>query len=47
MNRNVLYAIIGALAVGAMVLAYQLYDRRHKTSIEITIDKGGVTIEKN
>lgn len=46
MNRNILFAIIGVLAVGAAILGYQLYDRRNNTSIEISIDKGGISIEK-
>lgn len=47
MNRNVLYAIIGALAVAAGVLAYQFYQERQKTQgISISIEKGGVSIEK-
>lgn len=47
MNRNVLYLIIGALAVIAGVLAYQAYqDRQKTTGIEITVGKGSISIEK-
>jgi hypothetical protein len=47
MNRNVLYLIIGVLAVVAVVLAYQSYQARQKTTgIEITIGKGSISIEK-
>jgi hypothetical protein len=47
MNRNVLYLIIGALAVIAVVLAYQSYqDRQKTTGIEITVGKGSISIEK-
>lgn len=47
MNRNVLYLVIGALAVVAVVFGYQLYQGRQKThGIEINVDKSGVSIEK-
>ena len=46
-NRRVLYLIIGALAVATMVLSYQLYQERQKTtSIEINVGKSGISIEK-
>jgi hypothetical protein len=47
MNRNLLYAIIGALAVVTALLGYQFYRERQKThGVEITIEKGGISIEK-
>jgi hypothetical protein len=47
MNRNVLYLIIGALAVAAAVLGYRLYQERHKTAgIEINIGERGISVEK-
>jgi predicted negative regulator of RcsB-dependent stress response len=47
-NRNVLYLIIGVLAVAAAVIGYQLYQERQQTTgIEINIGKGGISIEKN
>ncbi|MBZ0218213.1 MAG: hypothetical protein K8F25_16780 [Fimbriimonadaceae bacterium] len=47
MNRNILYLIIGALAVIAVIVGYQLYQERQKTtSIEINVGKGGISIEK-
>lgn len=47
MNRNMLYMIIGVLAVGAGIFAYQLYQERQKTSgIEINVGKGGISVEK-
>ena len=47
MNRNTLYAVIAVLAVGAVVLGYQLYQERQKTSgVEISVGKSGLTIEK-
>jgi len=46
MNRNVLYFVIGALAVGAGVSGYLLYQERQKTSgIELNLDNNGVSIE--
>ena len=47
MNCNVLYAVIGVLAVAAAVFGYQLYQERQKTSgIEINVGKSGISIEK-
>ncbi len=47
MNRNVLYLVIGALAVAAAVFGYQLYQERQKTSgIEINVGKSGISVEK-
>jgi len=46
MTRNVLFLIIGALAVGTAVLGYQFYQERQKTGIEISVGKGGISIEK-
>jgi hypothetical protein len=46
MNRNILYLVIGALAVAAVVFGYQLYQERQKTSgIEINVGKSGISIE--
>ncbi|MGZ5864560.1 MAG: hypothetical protein ACXWKC_04200 [Xanthobacteraceae bacterium] len=47
MSRNVLYAIIAVLGVGAAIIGYQLYQERQKTtSIEINVGKSGISIEK-
>jgi predicted negative regulator of RcsB-dependent stress response len=47
MNRNVLYLIIGALAVATVVFGYQFYQERQKTTgIEIDVGKNGISIEK-
>ena len=47
MNRNVLYLVIGALAVATAVLGYHFYQERQKTTgIEINVGKSGVSIEK-
>jgi hypothetical protein len=47
MNRNILYLVIGALAVVAAVLGYQVYQARQKaTGVEISIGERGISIEK-
>ncbi len=46
MSRNILYLVIGALAVAAAVFGYQLYQERQKTGVEISVGKSGVSIEK-
>jgi hypothetical protein len=47
MNRNVVYLVIGALAVVSAVLGYQLYQERQKsTGVEISIGDRGISIEK-
>ena len=46
MNRNILYLVIGALAAVAVVLGYQFYQERQKTTgIDINVGKGGISIE--
>lgn len=47
MNRKVLYAVIGVLAVGTAALGYYLYQERQRSpGIEINIDKSGISIDK-
>ncbi len=47
MNCNILYLAIGMLAVAAVVVGYQLYQERQKTTgIEINLGKSGISIEK-
>ena len=47
MNRNSLYLIIGALVLVTVVIGYQLYRERQKTTgIEINVGKSGISIEK-
>lgn len=47
MNRNLLYIAVAALVVIAAVVSYQLYQERQKTTgIEISVGKGGISIEK-
>ena len=46
MNRNIIYLVIGVLAVGAVVMGYQFYQERQKaTGIQIDVGKGGISIE--
>ena len=47
MNRNLLYLVIGVLAIVTAVIGYQLYQERQKTTgIEINVGKSGISIEK-
>ena len=47
MNRNVLYLVIGVLAIITAVIGYQLYQERQKTTgVEINVGKSGISIEK-
>ena len=47
MSRNVLHLLVGALAVVAMILGYQVYRERQKaTGVEINIGEHGISIEK-
>lgn len=46
MNRNVLYLVIGLLAVGIVVVGY-LYYQQNRTGIDIEISDHGVTIQGN
>jgi hypothetical protein len=46
-SRNVLFLIIGALAVIAAVLGYNLYqERQHPDGVQINIGSDGLKIEK-
>jgi predicted negative regulator of RcsB-dependent stress response len=46
MNRNVLYLVIGALVVVAVVVGYLLYQERQNTGgIDINVGNGGVSIQ--
>ncbi|MEX1203746.1 MAG: hypothetical protein WEB85_00720 [Dongiaceae bacterium] len=46
MNRNVLYLIIGALAVVVVVVSYQFYQaRQNTTGVDISVGKSGISIE--
>ncbi len=46
MSRNVLYLVVGALAVASGVLGYWYYqDQQQPNGVEINIGEGGVSIE--
>ena len=46
-NMNVLYAVIGLLAIGVAVLGYQLYQaKKEPQGVQINIGPGGLSIEK-
>lgn len=46
MNRNILYAIVGALVVVVAVLGYNLYQERKKPDgLSINVGPNGLKIE--
>ena len=46
MNRNVLWLVIGGLVVATVVVGYQLYQERQKTTgIDISVGQGSISIE--
>lgn len=46
-NRNLIYLVVGALAVAVVVLSYNLYQaRKQPEGVQINIGPGGVSIEK-
>jgi hypothetical protein len=45
-NRNVLYSLVGVLAIAVGVLGYSLYQERNKPDgVSINIGPGGLKIE--
>ena len=45
-NRNILFLLVGALAVGCVVLGVMFYQERQKSGVNISIGgKDGVKIE--
>jgi len=45
-RNNVLYLVIGALAVAVAVLTYQLYEDRHQPQgVHIDVGPGGLSIQ--
>lgn len=45
-NRNILFAVIGALAVACAVLGYKVYqDNREPKGLQINVGPGGLKIE--
>ena len=48
MSRNGLYALIGILAIIAVVLGgYMLYQQSQQPSLEINVDSGGIKVTGN
>lgn len=46
MNRNVLYALLGALVVAVAVLGYNLYqEKKQPEGVSINIGPGGLKVE--
>jgi hypothetical protein len=46
-NRNILYAIIGALVVVVAVLGYNLYqERNNRDGFSLNVSPSGLKIEK-
>ena len=47
-NRNILYTIVGVLAIAVGVLGYNLYQEKHKPDgVSINLGPSGLKIEKN
>ena len=47
MKRNFLYFVFGAVGVAIVILGYQFYQGRQKSSgVEINIDDNGISIQK-
>ncbi len=45
-NRNVLYALLGALIVAVAVLGYNLYqEKKEPQGLQINIGPGGVKVQ--
>ena len=45
-RNNILYLIIGALAIMVVVLSYQLYQERHQPEgVHIDVGPGGLSIQ--
>jgi RsiW-degrading membrane proteinase PrsW (M82 family) len=46
-RTNILYLLVGVLAVTAAVLGYQVYqDRKEPKGLQINIGPGGLAVEK-
>jgi hypothetical protein len=47
MSRNILFAVVGALAVVVGVLSYSLYqEKKQPDGVQINLGAGGISIEK-
>ncbi|MCQ2004806.1 hypothetical protein [Rhizobium sp. NRK18] len=46
-SNNVLYFVVGALVVVVAGMAYYIYDKeRQPEGVELSIGKGGISVEK-
>ncbi|WP_202909498.1 hypothetical protein [Alkalilacustris brevis] len=45
MSRNILYLLVGALAVAVLFLGYQYYQESQTEGLEIEINGSGLSIE--
>lgn len=45
MNRTVLYVIVVVLAVATGILGYQYYQDQQKSGVELSVGKGGISVE--
>lgn len=46
LNRDLLFLVIGGLAVATAILGSPYYQERQKAGIDINIGKSGISIEK-
>jgi hypothetical protein len=46
MNRNLVFFLIGGLAVAVVVLGYRYYQERQTTGIEINVGETGISIQQ-
>ena len=47
LNRNILFLIIGVLAVATVFLSYRLYEERRQATIGISVSDHEISIEKH
>ena len=46
-NRNLIYLVVGALAVAVAILSYNLYQaKKQPEGVQINIGPGGISIDK-
>lgn len=46
MNRNVLYALVGALIVATAILGYKVYeDNKEPKGLQINVGPGGLKVQ--
>lgn len=46
MNRNLLIIVIGVLGIGVGVLGYWFYQEQHRSGVDISIGRSGVSIQE-